>query len=202
MVKERAENYISPKGKRDTQWKCMCDCGKMTTARGADLTSGRKKSCGCLQKDHAIKHGMEGTRLYRIWHGMKDRCKNENGKNYANHGGRGISICEEWCNDFQAFYDWSMENGYQDGLTIDRRDNDGNYEPSNCRWTTAKVQANNRRSNRMIEYEGESHTEAEWGEITGLGRSVVHQRLKEGWSIKKTLTEPKRRYRKTEETEE
>ena len=133
------------------------------------------------------KHGMSGTRLHHIWKSMKQRCFDSNCINYKKYGAKGISICEEWKN-FEYFANWSIANGYSDGLTIDRIDASGNYEPSNCRWVSYKVQANNRSSNRYIEMNGISHTLAEWSDITGIKLSTIHARLKRGWNPEKTLT--------------
>lgn len=130
-------------------WLCRCDCGKETLARGDCLKSGKTRSCGCLrddiQKKKKTTHGLCRSRLARIWYGMKKRCLCPTSSVYKNYGGRGIAICEEWRNSFPAFYEWAMANGYRNDLSIDRVNNDGNYEPSNCRWATAKEQNNNRR---------------------------------------------------------
>lgn len=129
---------------KKVQWVCKCDCGKVTTVQGINLTNGHTRSCGCLISESNTKHGQWNTRLYRIYHAMKQRCYNSNCAPFPHYGGRGITICPEWKNDFQAFHDWAMSHGYSDELTIDRIDVNGNYEPGNCRWTTKTWQSFNR----------------------------------------------------------
>lgn len=142
-----------------------------------------------------VKHGKKNTRLYRIWLQMKNRCFNIRTNRYKDYGGRGITICDEWKNDFTKFYDWSILNGYQKNLTIDRINNDGNYEPSNCRWVTVKIQNRNSRSNHLITFDNETHTLIEWCEIKGLTKAALQNRLRYGWSIEKSLTTPVRKHK-------
>lgn len=131
-----------------SRWKCRCDCGNEVIVTGIHLKNGHTVSCG----KHAtyIKHGLRNTRLYKVWLTMKSRCNNPNMRCYKHYGGRGISVCGEWENDFLSFHEWAMENGYDENApfgicTLDRIDVNGNYEPSNCRWVDMKVQRSNQR---------------------------------------------------------
>lgn len=170
---------------------CKCQCGNEVVTLGADLRFGHVRSCGCLFKEVQLatvtKHGMRYSRIYETWRGMKQRCYNEKKRSYKNYGGRGITVCDEWKNDFQAFYGWAMANGYSDELTIDRIDVDGNYEPSNCRWASTKIQANNKSTSRYIEAFGEIHTVAEWAELLGIKKSTIYSRLRRGCEPQKAL---------------
>lgn len=133
-------------------------------------------------------HGHKNDRLYNIWARMKQRCENPKLYGYKDYGGRGITVCAEW-HEFTPFYDWAMTHGYKENLTIDRIDLNGNYEPSNCRWVTMKVQANNKRRNHLITLNGETHTISEWARITGINKSTIRNRIVlYGWNIEKALT--------------
>lgn len=179
-----------------SRWECKCDCGNVKVVYAYNLANGHTASCGCLTREslHAIAstHCMSGSRLYRIWCNLKDRCQRENHDRYADYGGRGVSVCEEW-QTFEPFYEWAMANGYRDDLSLDRRDNDGGYCPENCRWATKVEQANNTRANRMISCFGETHTLAEWGRICGIQADTIAYRIKLGWSVEKALSTPVRR---------
>ena len=133
-------------------WLCKCDCGNLVIVRGNSLKSGDTKSCGCLLKEkstqRATKHNLRFHRLYTIFQMMKQRCYNPKATRYDCYGGRGIRIHDKWLNDFKTFYNWAMNNGYKDNLTIDRIDVNGNYEPCNCRWATYKEQNSNKRNNK------------------------------------------------------
>lgn len=141
-------------------------------------------------------HGKRHTRIYKTWTDMKSRCLNPNRPKYKRYGGRGITICEEWLNSFEAFYDWAMANGYREDLTIDRIDNDGNYEPSNCRWITLAEQAANKSTNHFITHEGMTFTIAEWARRINVRREVLKDRIcRYGWSPERALTTPVRSHK-------
>ena len=185
-VIERAEN----KNNRTT-WLCKCECGNETIVEGFCLKHGTTKSCGCLRREYNTKHGSSHSRLYRIWSAMKGRCLNKNSYSYKWYGERGITICNEWIDDFQRFYDWAMLNGYSDDLSIDRIDVNGNYEPNNCRWVDIKTQANNTTRNNLITHNNETHTISEWSKILDISYDTLRSRIsRNGWDIEKAFTIP------------
>ena len=186
--------FYENKNKR-TYWKCLCDCGKICIVDAYKLRIGHTKSCGCLGKlnkeklfMYSIKHNKTNSRLYRIWQNMKRRCDTSTIDIYKYYGARGIKVYEEWKNDFMSFYNWSMENGYRDDLTIDRIDVNGNYEPSNCRWVDKYTQANNTRRNHYITYKGQTLTINEWSRKTGVKRETIKWRLNNNFPINEVLS--------------
>lgn len=130
---------------------------------------------------------MTETRLYHIWKHIKQRCCNRNNSAYKNYSGREITICNEWLNDFMTFYNWAIINGYHDGLTIERIDVNGNYEPNNCKWATQKQQCNNRRSNVYLTYNSKTQTMKQWSEELNINYSTIRQRHRNGYSDKECL---------------
>ena len=194
VVIEKAErNPKSP----STRWCCLCDCGNKTFAYSFQLKNRKKMSCGCMrasqQRESVTTHGGRYTRLYRTWVNMKQRTGNPKHEAYPNYGGRGIRVCEEWISSFERFRDWAISTGYNDDLTIDRINVDGNYEPSNCRWITKAEQNRNQRSNVLIEYNGVQKTMSEWAAQIGISESALHQRINVlHWSIERAITTPKK----------
>lgn len=184
---------IKPDVSNHRYYKIKCDCGREEIIRDSLLRTGKKTECyNCsIKKRPQYKHGKTNTRLFKIWQGMKQRCNCETCDAFKWYGGRGITICEEW-KDFENFYQWAMNNGYKAELSLDRIDVNGNYEPINCRWATDKQQMNNMRTNRLITYNGETHTLSQWAEKIGVEDYILDNRLnKYNWTIEKTLTTPK-----------
>ena len=176
-------------------YRCSCSCGEETVVAAHRLLHDKgPRSCGCLQREAVTKHGMEGTRVYEIWRNMRGRCFDIKDKSYPGYGGRGITVCERW-KDFQRFYD-DMGEPPSDLHTLDRRNNDGNYEPDNCRWATPEEQANNRRNSVLIEYDGRTQTLTQWAREYGIHPITLAGRLKRGWSVADALgTIPNPAYR-------
>lgn len=186
--------YGSKKKVRKVCWHCICECGNKCDVIGESLRQGLTKSCGCYnyecQKDPNLKHhihGMRNTRLYDIWRGMKKRCYLVTNDNYKDYGTRGITVCDEWKDNFENFANWAYENGYQEDLTIDRIDNDGNYSPENCRWATNAEQQRNKRNNHLITFNNETYCLSEWSEITGHSRYFILYWERKG-DLQKALT--------------
>ena len=136
------------------------------------------------------KDGRKNTRLYRIWNNIKTRCCNDHSPQYTNYGGRGITVCDEWKSNFQAFYDWSISHGYADNLTIDRKDNNAGYSPDNCRWVTMAEQCDNRRNNHIVTIDGQKKTLLQWSKQFNINYQTVQDRLKRGWNEIDALTMP------------
>lgn len=165
---------------------CQCNCGSEPKYfRGERLRNGHFQNCGCVRKKaQGVNHGLTNTKLYKTYNSMKKRCyKKENNPDYKNYGGRGILICEEWLNDhtgFINFYNWAINNGYQDNLTIERKDVNGNYEPDNCTWADRKVQNNNRTNNKLITIGGLTKNVSQWAEEYNLPNTTIWSRLRRG----------------------
>jgi hypothetical protein len=179
-------------------WQCECECGNKPIIVAASLRSGHTKSCGCYKLEAAAiantTHGLSGkkTRLYEIWIGMKARCFRKSHRAYKYYGGRGITVCQEWKDDFKAFYDWAFINGYEEDLSLDRIDVNGNYEPNNCKWATFLEQSRNKQNSSFIEINGEYKTIAEWSEISGVKPGTFHSRIARGWEGEELLTPAKK----------
>lgn len=190
IVLKRSEDKILPCGKSVVRWICLCDCGKNCIVNSKELRSGITNSCGCYgaeqrRKAH-FKSYVPSNRLSKIYSHIIERCYSLKDKRYNDYGGRGIIVCSEWLgkNGRKNFYDWATKNGYKDNLTIDRIDNDGNYCPENCRWVTMKEQSLNRRTNRRIEYKGETKTISEWAEYLKCNSKTLYYRKSRGWNDK------------------
>ena len=185
-VIERVEND----NQGNARWLCQCECGNKKIVRGGSLRQGRIRSCGCLLAESSkkrmttllTKHGLAGSKLYRVYCAMCERCEKPSCSEYHRYGGRGIKVCDEWLHDRNSFFEWAMKNGYKEGLQIDRINNDGNYEPSNCRWVTQIENCNNTSKNVFLEHNNERHTLSEWSRLLGINRSTIYSRYKAGKS--------------------
>jgi len=173
---------------------CRCDCGHVFTASVQNLKRQHYKSCGCEKRNNignaVRKHGLTGTKLYSIWAGIKRRCFNEHENSYKDYGARGISVCEEWRDNPAAFVLWAMTNGYQDGLEIDRINNDGNYDPINCRFVSKKQNTRNRRTTRHLTAMGRTQSMSAWCEELGVKSHFIATRLRRGWSEEEAIVTP------------
>ena len=175
-------------------WNCKCICGKEKVIRGEKLRSGNTRSCGCLQREvrgkAKRKHGMTNSKLYTIWLNMKSRCRYPGNTMYHNYGGRGIKYCDEW-NDFEEFKTWAENAGYKEGLSLERIDVDGNYEPENCKWIPISQQSlNQRRSHRVTAF-GKTQTIKEWADESGIKYDTIERRINcYGWSPEEAVSVP------------
>ena len=170
-------------------WKCQCECGNAIYLTTDILKSGRQISCGCYRKSRNLKHGDCYERLYHIWNGMIGRCTHKSYPSYKHYGKNGVSVCDQW-KEYESFKKWALENGYDDNLLIDRIDNGKGYSPDNCRFVTAKQQQNNKTNNHVLTFKGQRKTVCEWAEILNVNPQALFSRLKRGWTIERTLSEP------------
>lgn len=171
---------------KEAKWKCQCDCGNIVIVKSSHLMGGSTKSCGCLKKE--IQHGMAETRIYHIWENMVQRTTNPKATGYANYGGKGVHVCEEWL-DFRKFMQWARYR-YSDNLTIDRIDNTKGYTPDNCRWVTRAQQNLNMSRNVRISYKGQTKCMSEWASIYNINYKTLEYRIKHGWGVEKALSTP------------
>lgn len=173
-------------------WLCICDCGKQVEAKSGALQSGNTKSCGCLRSDSTKRtktiHGRAHTRIAHVWTAMNQRCFNQSNKSYPDYGGRGIAVCDEWRDSFEAFYDYvsKLPHFGEPGYSLDRINNEGNYEPGNIRWATRTEQSQNRRNSMTATYNGETRTIKEWADVLQVSYDTIYHRVKRGKSIMNT----------------
>ena len=185
--------YGKYSGKRLT---VKCECGKIKSVNKRSVLRGRTASCGCLRTKTITKHGLSGEKLYTIWNSMRVRCHNESSYTYKHYGGRGISVCDEWKDNVRAFFEWAMNSGYEEGLTIDRIDNDGDYSPSNCRFVTLKINANNKRSTIFLNIGNQKISLQDASVKFKLNPDTLYQRIhKLKWDHKKAVSKPVRKKR-------
>lgn len=197
LVKARAPNVIHPHGVR-AAWLCVCDCGETTIVLGQRLRSGQTKSCGCLSVDLSRKriantwatnrtHGLSHSPEYNSWDKMLQRCENPKDNAFKNYGGRGIHVCQSW----HFFGNFIRDMGPRPpGTTIDRINNNGNYERGNCRWSTRKEQNRNRRDSNLVTYEGKTQTVGAWEEEKGMTPNSLRSRLRAGWTVDRAINTP------------
>lgn len=172
---------------RKTYWECKCECGNPKTIRTDSLKNGLIRSCGCLKKEQDEKnldhkrwtHRESGDRLYSVWNGMHRRCYNPQDSKYGSYGGRGINVCDDW-HDVKKFKDWALNNGYQEDLSIERIDVNGNYEPTNCTWIPISEQAWNKRNTILIKHQGETKCLSEWCKLLELSEGTIRSRYERG----------------------
>lgn len=180
-------------------WRCRCECGAVCDVQGSSLRGGRTRSCGCLHDELACNRLLEADYyrpeqvankcLHQVWVNMRQRCRNPRNPEFHLYGGRGIDVCAEW-KDYFTFERWAVASGYGPGLSIDRIDNDSGYSPTNCRWTTPKVQSNNQRKTTMLTYGGKTMALSFWADKFHISRETLKSRIKRGWSVEQALITP------------
>lgn len=177
----------------DALWLCQCECGNRCVTRAGALRGGHTLSCGCFRQERTrqshLSHGRSHSKLYKVWTKMKERCANPHDVSYPYYGPHGIIVCREWLT-FEPFQAWAIAAGYQEGLTIERVNNDGNYEPGNCIWTTQAVQNRNKRNNIIVTFQGETRKLLDWADTIGVSRDILDNRLRKGWTAERALTQP------------
>lgn len=186
-------DVVFPEGSKRQKLVCKCDCGNTVLIFPYQFGTGYAQlSCGCVKHrtPYNAIHKLSKTKLYHVWGTMRLRCYSPEDKKYYCYGARGITVCDEWRNNFLAFRDWALCHGYQEGLTIDRIDNNQGYSPDNCRWTNRKVQQRNRRNNVYITYQGKTQTLVEWCEELDLKYKTINGRIQSGWDKVRAITEP------------
>lgn len=181
---------------RKTYWNCLCDCGKKKTVRSDSLQTSTK-SCGCLRDEEAAKnvvinhtHKDSRSHLHYLWIRMKQRCSNPKTTRFEDYGGRGITVCDEWEGSYENFKQWAYENGYREGLSIERNDVNGNYSPDNCSWIEINEQANNRRSTVWVEYQGERLNLKQWADRLDFNYGTLYSRYTRSGMRPPELFEP------------
>jgi len=186
-------NYAGLVKQKHAKWNCVCKCGNRRPVFAQSLKSGASRGCGCtvskMATQRLTKHGKSSSPVYKGWAAMKDRCFNPRNTHYAEYGGRGITVCDRWRYSFTNFLKDMGER--KPGMTIERIDNDGNYEPGNCKWATRREQQRNRRACNYLNFNGETLCISEWADRTGLRHETIRSRLNRGWSIEKTLSTPR-----------
>lgn len=170
-------------------WKCQCSCGNITSVRADSLKNGTTKSCGCLVKEITTTHGQSYSVEYQTWASMKDRCSNSNSENFINYGGRGISVCDRWLNSFENFYN-DIGDRPSDDHSIDRINNDGNYEPGNCKWSTSEEQNNNTSRNKFYNYNGKNYSIEQLSKEYNINENTLTTRLSRGLTIEEAINKP------------
>lgn len=184
----------------NARWKCRCECGRFSIVYGMDLRRAKQVSCGCLQTERRFKHGMAQTRVYRVWMQMRERCSNPNHKSWANYGGRGIKVCDEWMESFESFI---ADMGQRpDGYWLERNNNNRGYSKDNCQWVTPRAQQNNKRTNRLLEIDGITKTFMEWSREYGVPWTTIRARIERyGFDPKSAVMSPRQQGRKFERKE-